>query len=60
MGGVRPRSVPWWGVRYGGSGTVHDCPYGKEQAEMIWMLALQNGVKSPALVQSSDRGVTWH
>lgn len=59
MGGVRPRPEPWWGVKYG-SGKVHDCMYGKEQAEMIWVLAIDNGVRGAQLVQSNDRGTTWH
>jgi hypothetical protein len=58
MGGVIPRSTPWWGVKYP-SGTVIDYPFGKEQAEMVWMLCLREGM-NVQLVQSTDRGRSWH
>jgi len=34
-----------WGVRYQISG-VHECPFGKKQAEMIWNMAVLNGVEA--------------
>lgn len=46
-----------FGVRYPISG-VHETPFGEQQAEMIWMMALGNGVHA-AIVTSQDGGTTW-
>ncbi|QDH93014.1 hypothetical protein SEA_STEPHIG9_68 [Mycobacterium phage Stephig9] len=42
-----------WGVIYPISG-VHECPFGKKQAEMIWFLALQNGISAHVVVNHGD------
>ncbi|AEJ95072.1 hypothetical protein FGG36_gp38 [Mycobacterium phage Jeffabunny] len=44
-----------YGVRYPKSG-VHECMYGKRQAEQIWFLALRNGI---AAVVVTDSGNGW-
>lgn len=45
-----------WGVRYPISG-VHECPFGKEQAQLIQLLAIRNGVVDPALVCDYGDGI---
>jgi hypothetical protein len=45
-----------YGVRYPRSG-IHECPFGKKQAEMIWFLALREGID--AKVATSDDGKVW-
>lgn len=49
MGSVKER----WGSRYPRSG-VHECPFGKEQAELITLLALRNGVDAEVVVDWGD------
>ncbi|AXQ63574.1 hypothetical protein SEA_DIXON_68 [Mycobacterium phage Dixon] len=45
-----------WGVRYPISG-VHECPFGKRQAEMIWFLAIRYGVRDPEVVVDHGDGI---
>lgn len=45
-----------YAVRYPRSG-IHKCPFGKQQAETIWMLALRNGVD--AKIATSLDGKVW-
>lgn len=45
-----------YGVRYPISG-IHECPFGLDQARMVWALAMGNGVDA-TLVESMD-GLNW-
>ncbi|BCP02481.1 hypothetical protein [Mycobacterium intracellulare] len=45
-----------YAVRYPRSG-IHLCPFGKQQAETIWLLALRNGVD--AKIATSTDGKVW-
>ncbi|AWN05829.1 hypothetical protein SEA_PRIAMO_67 [Mycobacterium phage Priamo] len=44
-----------YGVRYPISG-VHECVFGKKQAEQTWFLALRHGIKA---VIVTNRGDGW-
>lgn len=47
-----------WGVRYPISG-VHECMYGLEQAKLVQLLAIREGILAE-LVESRDEGKTWN
>lgn len=45
-----------YAVRYPKSG-IHECPFGREQAELIWMLATREGID--AKIATSEDGKIW-
>ena len=46
-----------YGVRYPVSG-IHECPFGYDQAQLIQLLAIRNGIVSADIVRSVD-GRPW-